>query len=80
MREHATPSLANQILSVLAHRSLSVPILKVISCCGTRMVCIVYETMQQLGGFRGDAWILELCDTWTLERVVPYFMYSGLSL
>ena len=88
MRKHATPSLANQILSVLAHRSLSVPILKVISCCGTRMVCMAYETMQQLGGFRGDAWTLELCDTWTLELcdtwtlecVVPYFMYSGLSL
>ena len=39
-----------------------------------------YETVQQLGGSRCDTWTLELCDTWTLERVVPYFMYSGLSL
>ena len=80
MRKHATPSLAPQILSVPAHQSLSVPILKVISCYGTKKVCMAYETMQQLGGSRRDTWTLELCDAWTLERVVPYFMYSGLSL
>ena len=44
------------------------------------MVCMTYETLQQLGASMCDTWTFELCDTWTLECVVPYFMYSGLSL
>ena len=72
MCKHATPSLAPQIFSVPAYQSLSVTILKVISCYGTKKVCMAYETMQQLGESR--------CDTWTLECVVPYCMYSGLSV